>query len=148
MENKTVTERPKIVAGILVYNNNDEIFLAKNVKWDDKWTVIGGHLEMGESLQDCAKREVKEETNLEIEDIRLVDIQESIFPNTYYKNKHMIFVDFSAKMSGGDAKLNDEFSEYKWFKPEDALQLDLSTSTKSFIENFLNKNPVGHSLNL
>lgn len=132
-----VPMKPKIVVGVLIYNNKNEIFLAKSKKWSDKWIVPGGHLEWGEKLHHCAKREVKEETNLEIGDIELIEIQESIFSKEYHEKKHMVFIDFCAKIKSNKIILNDELQEYKWFKPKDALRINLNKSTNKFIKMFI-----------
>ncbi len=128
---------PKIVVGVLVYNNKGEIFLAKQKKWEDKWTIPGGHLDYGEHLQDCAKREVKEETGMDVSNIEFIGIQESVFSKEYYKEKHMVFVDFCGKAEDNEVVLNDEMQEYQWIDPQDALHLDLGSSTKKLIENFI-----------
>ncbi len=128
---------PKIVVGVLVYNNKGEIFLAKQKKWEDKWTIPGGHLDYGEHLQDCAKREVKEETGMDVSNIEFIGIQESVFSKEYYKEKHMVFVDFCGKAEDNEVVLNDEMQEYQWIDPQDALRLNLGSSTKKLIENFI-----------
>ena len=52
--------------GALIINSNDEILLVKSHKWiEKKWTVPGGHIELGETAHDAIIREVKEETNLD-----------------------------------------------------------------------------------
>ena len=130
-------EVPRIVIGVLVSNENKEIFLARSHKWKDKWIVPGGHLDFGETLEACAKREVKEETNLDIEDVTLIDVQESVFSEEFYNKRHMIFLDYSAKVVNSDVILNDELQEYGWFSFEDALKLDLNSSTRRFIEKFI-----------
>lgn len=129
---------PRIVVGVLIYNQHGEIFLARSHKWKNKWIVPGGHLDGGETLHHCVKREVKEETNLEIGSIELIDIQESIFSQEFHEKRHMIFLDFAAKVQSGDVKLNEELQEYQWLKPEDALRINLNSSTKQFIEKFIN----------
>ncbi|MCK5176792.1 MAG: NUDIX domain-containing protein, partial [Candidatus Aenigmarchaeota archaeon] len=116
-------------------------------KWKNKWIVPGGHLEWGETLHGCAKREVKEETNLDVDDIELIDIQESIFSEEYHEKRHMVFIDFSAKVQSNKIKLNDELQEYKWFKPQDALKIDLNPATKRFIEKFIEKKSRGDTQN-
>jgi len=132
-------ETPRVVVGALVYNDNNEIFLAKSHKWKDKWVVPGGHLELGEALIDCVRREVKEETNLDIEEIELLGVQESIFPKDYNKRKHMVFLDYIAKVTNSDVKLNDELQEHRWYNPKEALDLDLSKFTRCFIERLIKK---------
>ena len=136
MNNK---QHPKIVVGILVYNSENKIFLGKCSKWGDKWVVPGGHLEWGEKLFECVKREVKEETNLEVSDIELVGVQESIFSDEYHKKRHMVFLDYCCKAVNDDIKLNDEIQEYVWIAPEEALKnLRLGKPTIEFIKRFIN----------
>ncbi len=132
-------EIPHVVVGVLILNPQGEMFIAKCPKWGDKWIIPGGHLDWGETLEACAAREAKEETNLDIDSIELVDIQESIFSEEYHDKRHMIFMDFSAKAKNSDVILNDELTEYKWVKPEDALRLGLNKSTGIFIRAFLDK---------
>lgn len=132
----------EVVIGVLIYNNKDEIFLAKMSKWKNKWCVIGGHLELGETFEECAKREAKEETNMDIENIKLVNVQESVFSDEFHDKRHMIFVDFSAKAKSYYIKLNEELQEYKWVNPKNALELDINDATRKFIEDFMKKKHI------
>ncbi len=130
---------PKIVVGVLIYDDEKNIFLAKSYKWKNKWIVPGGHLEFGETLEQCAKREVKEETNLDVDCVELIDVQESIFSEEFHDKRHMIFLDYSAKATSKDVILNDELQEFMWVRPLEALKLDLNVSTKRFIQKFMQK---------
>ncbi len=138
-----IKEAPKVIVGVLIYNDKGEIFLGKSSgKISNKWVVVGGHLEYGETLKDCARREVKEETNLDIDSIDFLGIQEAIFPEYFNEKKHMVFFDYQARVVGNnEVILNDEHSDYQWVQPQKALQeLDLSPSTRIFIEKFIQKN--------
>jgi nucleoside triphosphatase len=138
------SEYPKIVIGALIYNEEKKIFLGKSNKWGDRWIVPGGHLELGETFVECIKREVREETNLEISDIELIGIQESIFSEEFHKKRHMIFLDYCCLANNSsDIKLNDEIQEYIWIKPEEALEkLILAKTTVNFIKSYIDKKRV------
>lgn len=128
---------PKVAVGVIIYNEEGQIFLAKSHKWKDCWIVPGGHLDWGETIENCVRREVLEETGLELEDIQRIDVQEAIFPEEFHEERHFIFFDYIAKAKPGDVVLNDELQEYGWFDPKDALDLELNKSTKRFIEKFI-----------
>lgn len=129
---------PKVVVGALIYNDKNEIFLGKSYKWGENWIIPGGHLEWGEKLSDCVKREVKEETDLDVENIELVGIQESIFSKEFHKKKHMVFMDYCCQTKSDDVELNDEIQEYVWIDSKDALKnYQLAEATKEFIEKFI-----------
>ena len=129
---------PKIVVGALIYNSKKEIFVARSKKWKDKWVIPGGHLEWGEKLEDCVKREVFEETGINVNVVELINVQESILANEYTKQSHMIFLDYLCEYNNGEIVLNDELQEYKWIKPDNALkELELGASTKKLIEKYL-----------
>ncbi len=134
---------PEVVVGVLIYNNKNEIFLAKCSKWKNKWVVPGGHLEYGETLDNCVKREVKEETDLDITKIKLISTQESVFSKEFHEKRHMIFLDFAAKARTNDIKLNKELQEYKWISPRKALSLDINKSTRKFIKEFTKRKYIG-----
>lgn len=132
---------PKIVVGILIFNQNGEIFLGKWEKWKNTWTVPGGHVEWGEKLEEAVKREAKEETGLDITNIQFFNILEMIFPKELHEPRHMISMEHTAETVSTEVTLNDEMQEYVWIKPEKAIsELNLGTSTRTFIQRFIDKN--------
>jgi len=131
---------PKIIVGILIYNDEAKLFLACSHKWKDKWIIPWWHLEFWETLEECAYREVKEETNLEIENIQFFGIQESIFPEDFHTKKHMVFFDFIAKVKElQKVILNDEFEDFWWFSFDELEKLDIPKTVKGFVEGVKEK---------
>ncbi len=131
---------PEPTVGILIFNPHGELFLVKTHKWHDKYGVPGGHIELGESAVEAAKREAREETGLEIRDLEFLCWQECVYDEQFWKPRHFIFLDFTAKMDQGEVVLNDEAEEFIWVDPQKALEeLDVDSYTAVSIRNYLKR---------
>jgi len=81
-------EKPNVRVGVGVFVLKDGKFLMQKRQGSHgsgTWSLPGGHLEFGESFEDTARREVKEETNLDITNIRFAAVTNDIFKA---ENKH------------------------------------------------------------
>ncbi|HUH98394.1 MAG TPA: NUDIX domain-containing protein [Anaerolineales bacterium] len=131
---------PEPTVGILIFNPRGELFLMKTHKWRGKYSVPGGHIELGESAIEAARREAKEETGLEVRDIDFLCWQECIYDEQFWKPRHFIFMDFTSKMDQGEVVLNDEAEEFVWIDPRTALQeLDMDAGTEVSIRTCLSR---------
>lgn len=133
-----VQNYPEATVGALIVNGEGEILLVRSYKWGSKYTVPGGHIELGERSETAVKREVKEEVGLEVEPVRLLLVQEAIYPADYIKHEHYIFLDYLCRANSPEVKLDGkEIKEYLWTTPSDALQLDLESFTRNLVEAYL-----------
>jgi len=131
---------PEPVVGALIINQDGKLFLVSSPKWQGKYVVPGGHVELGETLEAACKREIKEETNLDVFDMEFIDIQEHVSGKEYYnKDSHMIMIDYVCKTKGGDVILNKEGSSYVWVTVEEALKMSLGENTRIFIQRYKDK---------
>jgi nucleoside triphosphatase len=136
--NRTVQNYPEATVGALIVNGKGEILLVRSYKWGSRYTVPGGHIELGEASEKAVRREVREEVGLEVEPIRLLLVQEAIYPEGYIKHEHFIFLDYLCRTSSSDVKLDGkEIQEYLWTNPDDALQLDLESYTRNLVEAYM-----------
>jgi nucleoside triphosphatase len=135
----TQQQYPEPTVGGLIFNPAGKLFLMKSHKWLGKYVVPGGHIELGESLEEALRREVKEETNLEIEEIEFLCFQEFIYDDSFWERSHFIFFDFACKMKSGEVRLNEEAEEYVWIEPEKAFMLPLDGYTRRAIEEYLKR---------
>jgi ADP-ribose pyrophosphatase YjhB (NUDIX family) len=104
---------------VVVVNEDNHVLLQKRSD-NKKWGLPGGLLEMDESIIDCAIREVKEETNLDIAITRFLGVFNN--PQMRWKEKdeaRVIAFALVGKVIGGELKINDEESlEYRYFSYE------------------------------
>src|SRR5712691_2712324 len=131
---------PEPTVGALIVNNQGKILLAKSHKWFDRYTLPGGHIEVGETMVDAVKREVKEEVGLDVDVVDMLLIQQAIFAPEFYKKKHFIFIDFYCKSKNEQVKLDQkEIQDYIWVYPGGAYNLKLDSFTKKTLDKFLER---------
>jgi nucleoside triphosphatase len=131
---------PEPTIGTLIFNQKDELLLIKTHKWKDQYVIPGGHIELGEKMEDAARREAKEETGLEISDLKQFAIYESINSDNFHEKKHFIFIDFSCRANSEDVKLNNEAYEYKWVNLKEIDNLPVEPFTQIAIRDYFAQN--------
>jgi nucleoside triphosphatase len=115
---------PEPTVGVLIFNRAGEMLLVKSHKWRGKFVVPGGHIELGETAQDAVCRESKEETGLDVYDLQFLCWQQFIYDEAFWKARHFIFIDYACKTDGEQVTLNDEAQEYRWQRPETAVEAE------------------------
>lgn len=80
-----------------------------------------------------------EETGLNIYDIQLVSLKESIYSETSNEKKHFIFIDYICKTASSNVSLNDEAEEYEWADIDQIEHYDLGSFTKELLIKLRNK---------
>ncbi len=130
---------PAVTVGALIFNQKGKVFLMKSHKWRGKYVVPGGHIELGETMKEALKREIKEETALNIHNIEYLCLNEFIFDKSFWKKKHFIFLNFTCKTNSTKVKLNNEAQGYIWTELKEALKLPVEPYTRIAIEECLKK---------
>ena len=131
---------PEPTVGALIVSKDGRILLTKSHKWFDKYTLPGGHIEVGETMREAVIREVKEEVGLDVEVAEMLLMQEAIFAGEFWKRKHFIFFDFLCKSRDQQVKLDGrELQEYVWEYPGAAFRLELDSFTRKTLEKYLQR---------
>ena len=112
--------RPLVGVGV-VFIRGGKVFLAKRQgsHGEATWASAGGHLEWEESLEECAKREAREELGLEVNNLIFLCVS-----NIIAYGKHYVDVEFLGDIGGQEPHLTEPeaFSEYGWFDLYDPPQ--------------------------
>ena len=106
---------PRVGVGIIIIQDNKTLLLKRNGSHGQgSWAFVGGHLEFNETLEDCAKREAKEEAGIVLKNVKPV-----AFTNDFFKkeNKHYITLFVTAEIKSGVIKNMEpeKCEELKWF---------------------------------
>ena len=128
---------PALTVGVFIFNSNGELLLLQSHKWPGRSVVPGGHVELGETLEQTVLREAKEESGLDVYDLEFICFQECIYDPAFWKPRHFIFFDYAAKTDSLDVQLNDEAEGYRWVKLDETLDLPPDSYTRYAIEKYL-----------
>lgn len=113
-----------VAVGAVIEDGEGRVLLVRHVPeregyWKGKWICPGGRLELGESIRDGIEREVMEETNLSIELTTPLVPFERIVTSDGETTLHVIYVDFLAKLVGGELRPETDVGEAMWVRRED-----------------------------
>lgn len=108
------TAYPKLSPAVItLVTRGDEILLQRNSHYRSAhWSLVAGFVEPGETLEEAARREIREEASIEVCDLRYVQSQTWPFPSN-------IMIGFRAEYASGELKPDgDEVIESGWFRRE------------------------------
>ena len=113
-------ESPMMIGvGAVIEGGDGRILLVKHIPerggfWRGKWICPGGGLELGETIEEGIKREVMEETQLEIDLVSPLPPFDRIVRSNGEVSLHIIYLDYLAREAGGSLKVGDDVGEAVW----------------------------------
>ena len=127
----------KPAAAVALFDGDGRILLLRR-KDNDKWTMPGGTMDFGESLGQCAVREVREETGFDIEISGLIGTYTD--PNVLiaYSDgevRQEFTLVYAGKIKGGELRIDHESKEAIWVSIADALNLPLADSQRRRLQD-------------
>ena len=137
--------RPVATVGALLHDGQGRLLMVRTHKWGHRWGIPGGKIRRGESSLDALRREIREETALEIGEPRFVLVQDCIDSAEFLQPEHFLLLNYVARVSSTEVVLNDEAQEYRWLTPAEALALDLNGPTRILLVEAMNQGAFGAS---
>ena len=123
------------VGAVIVCNGRILLEKRKGEPGKGKWSIPGGLVELGERAEQTVIREVREETNLEVENPELIDVVDSItFDEGGRIKYHFVIIDYFVKLKGGTVKAADDAAELKWVPFNEVEKYDLTRTFREFFE--------------
>ena len=143
MSRREYPDRPVVGVGAVVVHEGRVLLVRRGAAPSrGLWAVPGGALELGETLQRGAEREILEETGVAIR------AREPVYAFDFFERDgdgrirfHFVIVDVAADYIGGDVKGADDALEARWLAPEDLEGLAVSKNTLKLLRavGFLEK---------
>jgi phosphoglycolate phosphatase len=126
---------PIPTVGALIFDAAGAVLMIKTHKWSNKWGIPGGKIKTNEPSEEALRREIREETGLEVKDVRFQLIQDCIEPPEFYRKAHFILLNYTATATGVEVVLNDEAETYRWVSLDEAAGMDLNTPTRILLDH-------------
>jgi 8-oxo-dGTP diphosphatase len=129
-------KKPVVGVGAVILEG-DKILLEqrKNEPSKGKWSIPGGLVELGERMEDAVAREVKEETGLEVNEPRLIDVVNYVsYGERGAVIYHYVIVDYLVTVMRGKPKAASDAAALKWVPFNELEQYDLTESFRLFFE--------------
>ncbi|GAA4892848.1 NUDIX hydrolase [Ferrimonas pelagia] len=135
------THRPRVGIGIILRRHDGKILLGqRRGSHAPYWSIPGGHLELGETFEQCAIREMAEETGLQIEAPQVIAVTNNL--ETYQQEGvHSISVCLLAHHNGAQpSNLEpDKCAGWHWFDPHSPLPQPHFDASRQSIECYLSQ---------
>ncbi len=126
---------PICTVGALIADDQGRVLMIRTQKWSNLWGIPGGKIKLGEPSAQALRREIKEETNLEVGEIEFVMVQDCIESKEFYRSAHFVLLNYTCRARGAAAvRLNEEAQEFKWVAPAAAMEMQLNRPTRILLE--------------
>ncbi len=130
-----------IGVGAVIEDGAGRVLLVKHIRerggfWRGKWICPGGKLEFGETIEEGIKREVMEETQLEIDLVTPLPPFDTIVESNGEASFHIIYIDYRARVTGGRLKVGDDVGEAVWVERKRIPEIweELHDDTKRLLQ--------------
>lgn len=135
-ESKEYPDQPRVAVGAIVFKDK-QVLLVRRGKPParDLWAIPGGSVEIGETLQRAAEREIFEETGITIQAL------EPVFTFDYIERDefgcarfHYVIVDLTADYVRGEPRAGDDAADARWVSSQEMATLKISSKTRQLLK--------------
>jgi phosphoglycolate phosphatase len=126
-----LNHQPVVTVGALIFDAQGRVLMVRTPKWSNLWGIPGGKVKFGEDSVTALRREIKEETQLDIHQVEFVLVQDCICSREFYREAHFVLLNYTCRCAGPpEVKLNDEAVEFRWVTLPEAADLKLNQPTR------------------
>jgi 8-oxo-dGTP diphosphatase len=122
------------VGGVVIHEGRALLIKRGSAPLEGQWSIPGGTLELGESLQDGVRRELLEETGIEVRVLELIEVFDRIFRDAAGNIQfHFVIVDYLCAVVSGEASAASDVTDTAWVREEDLWNYKLTEAAMRVI---------------
>ena len=137
--NREYPDRPVVgVGGVIIHDGRTLLIRRGSPPMVGQWSIPGGMLEVGETLLDGVRRELREETAIEVRVLDLIEVFERIELDSAGKARyHYVILDYLCEVSAGEARAGSDVTDVVWASPAELGNYSLTpTATRVIMRAF------------
>ena len=129
-------ERPIVGVGGIVLDGNRVLLVRRSREpLKGQWSIPGGAVEVGEPLADALRREMREETGLQVRLLGLVEVLDRILRDSEGRIQyHFVLMDYLCQPVGGELRAGTDAAQVRWVEREKLSEYGLRPETQEVIE--------------
>jgi 8-oxo-dGTP diphosphatase len=122
---RTYPTRPYLAVSAAIFRDGKVLIVRRGrAPANGLYTLPGGGVELGETLEEAVVREVREETALDVEPVALAGYRQAIAHDAAGRiERHFVILPFAARWIAGEVSLNEELAEAHWLRPSELAGL-------------------------
>jgi len=130
--------QPQVAVGAVVIHEGQVLLVRRgHAPAVNQWAIPGGRVELGESLQIAAEREVREETGVRIVAGEVIFVFDVIDRNADGRVRfHYVIVDLEARYLEGRVAAGGDAVEARWVAPHELAGLNVNSATRQFLAHY------------
>lgn len=141
LSGRQYTPYPRVGVGVLVFKDDQFLLICRGKSpGKGKWTLPGGMIELGETMEQAAVREIKEECGIEIQVNQVIKVFEHIERDAFNKVRyHYVVVDFVGEYIRGTLKAASDVDDARWFTLLSLEGMEIPERTLNLIQEVYQK---------
>ena len=126
------------VGGVVIADGRALLIRRAGPPLEGEWSIPGGLLEVGETLEQGVRRELAEETGLDVQVVELIDVFARIFPapagadgrpgDPAKPQYHFVILDYLCEVRGGTLSAGSDAQEFAWAREEELAKFNLTVA--------------------
>jgi 8-oxo-dGTP diphosphatase len=133
LDSREYPERPIVgIGGVVIASGRALLIKRGHPPLQGEWSIPGGTLEVGETLLEGVRRELAEETGIEVRVLALIEVFERVFRDDAGKARyHFVILDYLCEAVGGEAQAGSDVTDVAWASEDELEQYALTpTATR------------------
>ena len=124
------------VGGVVIADGRTLLIRRGSPPLEGEWSIPGGMLELGETFEEGVRRELAEETGLQVRVLDFIEVFERIFPGEDGRTRyHFVILDYLCAVQSGEPRADSDVTDVAWAREEELAEYSLTATATRVIKH-------------